>query len=233
MEALAQQPPETVANSAKKDETEAKLKIGREKKEGGDKAFKEALRQYHEVSLIAFINATPTAPVAGELNPHLMDAHRHAPTDATTHSAVDQLAKTEDGKSPKTEADILLEKLQSNICACHIKNENWKRAVETANQILKKSPENKKALLRKGKGLLGQGFTEKAIDVFQALEKQDPEDAEVKRELAAARAADKAATSKGLKKFKGFLNRPGASGSSGDVEEVTNVLEVSRIEEVS
>lgn len=41
MEAVMQQPPETVASSAKKDETEAKLKIGREKKEGGDKAFKE------------------------------------------------------------------------------------------------------------------------------------------------------------------------------------------------
>ncbi|KAG8864734.1 hypothetical protein FRB96_003319 [Tulasnella sp. 330] len=175
MEALAQQPPETVANSAKKDETEAKLKIGREKKEGGDKAFKEG----------------------------------------------------------DTKAGELTDSYSLHTLACHIKNENWKRAVETANQILKKSPENKKALLRKGKGLLGQGFTEKAIDVFQALEKQDPEDAEVKRELAAARAADKAATSKGLKKFKGFLNRPGASGSSGDVEEVTNVLEVSRIEEVS
>ncbi|KAG9027572.1 hypothetical protein FRB95_007603 [Tulasnella sp. JGI-2019a] len=232
MEAVSEQPPETVASSVKKEETEAKMKIGREKKEAGDKSFKEgdtkaALRQYHEAMMY----------VQG--------------IDKSVLGAIDQSAKTEDGKSPKTEADVLLEKLQSNICgesilvvctfcllilkpcheACHIKNENWKRAVETANQILKKSPENKKALLRKGKGLLGQGFTEKAVELFQTLEKQDPEDAEVKRELAAAKAADKAATSKGLKKFKGFLNKSGGSGHAA-VEEVTNVLEESRIEEV-
>jgi len=197
-------------NGGKKQETEAKLQTGREKKEGGDKAFKEgdtkaALRLYHEAMMY----------VQG--------------VDKSVLSAVEGSTDSND-KSKKTEADVLLEKIQSNICACHIKNENWKRALESANQILKKTPDNKKALLRKGKALLGQGFPEKAVIVFEGLVKQDPNDAEVKRELAAARVADKAATSQGLKKFKGFLNRP--SKETDEVEEVTNVLEESRIEEV-
>jgi len=212
MEASASLASELSSNNAKKQETNAKLKIGQEKKDAADKAFKEgdtktALRLYHEATLY----------VQG--------------VDKSVLNAVNPQEKSEGSK--RTEADVLLEKIQSNICACHIKNENWKRALETANQILKKSPENKKAKFRQGKAFLGQGFTEKAIEVFEALEKQDPIDLEIKRELALARTADKAATSKGLNKFKGFLNKPGKTDAVlGSVEGVANVLQESKIEEI-
>ena len=33
------------------------------------------------------------------------------------------------------QADEMLEKIYSNMSACHIKNGNWKRAVETADKV--------------------------------------------------------------------------------------------------
>ncbi|KAG8906798.1 Cullin-3 [Tulasnella sp. 403] len=144
-------------------------------------------------------------------------------------------SSTEPGKEKKTEADLILEKIFSNVCACHIKNQNWKRAEESANQVLKKNPDNNKAKFRKAKALAGQGYTEKAIVILEELHSKDPDDAEVKRELATVTAADKAATAKSMKKFKGMFSKTDSKREQdeGDnVEEVANVLEASRIEEV-
>ncbi|KAG8978117.1 hypothetical protein FRC05_011233 [Tulasnella sp. 425] len=149
-------------------------------------------------------------------------------------------SSAEPGKDKKTESDEMIEKIQGNICACHIKNGNWKRAEEAANQVLKRNPDNQKAKLRKAKALAGLGFAEKAVLLLEELHTANPNDAEITRELAKAKEADKEATARGFKKFKGFLSK--ASGEKAlaveesteteDVEQVTTKLEESRIEEV-
>ncbi|KAG9015626.1 Cullin-3 [Tulasnella sp. 427] len=210
-------------NAAHQADIERKLNIGKQKKGAADECFKSgdvkgALRNYHEALLyLQGLDKNAMSAMAGSL--------------------------AEPGKEKKTESDVLIEKIQSNICACHIKNGNWKRAEETANQVLKKNPDNQKAKLRKAKALAGQGFAEKAVAILEELHNANPDDAEISRELVKAKEADKAATARGFKKFKGFLSR--ASGenaiaredSSEDEDEdeevgkVTSRLEKSRIEE--
>ncbi|KAG9051559.1 Cullin-3 [Tulasnella sp. UAMH 9824] len=142
------------------------------------------------------------------------------------------------GKEKKAAADECF-KAGDIKGACHIKNGNWKRAEEAANQVLKKNPDNQKAKLRKAKALAGLGFAEKAVVILEELHTADPNDTEITRELAKAKEADKAATARGFKKFKGFLSKSSGaeavamdeSSDTDDVEEVTTKLEESRIEE--
>ena len=89
-----------------------------------------------------------------------------------------------------------MEKIYSNMAACHVKNGNWKRAIETADKVhcitppcfsspreiceadflfldqaLVINPKNYKALFRKSKALGEQGYFEKAekilLDILQ------------------------------------------------------------------
>lgn len=84
--------------------------------------------------------------------------------------------------------------------ACHLKTENWKRALYYADkvphshhsthrflktnsnsissnhyQVTAKNPENTKMLFRKAKALSGIGYTEKAIKVLEDLVAKNPE----------------------------------------------------------
>ena len=99
------------------------------------------------------------------------------------------------GLTASIQADEMLEKIYSNMSACHIKNSNWKRAVETADKVnplewrtrvyirlipimtqaLKKNEKNSKALLRKAKGLGEQGYFEKAEKILNDLLASDPD----------------------------------------------------------
>jgi hypothetical protein len=36
---------------------------------------------------------------------------------------------------PPGQIDEIIEKIYANMSACHIKNQNWKRAVETADKV--------------------------------------------------------------------------------------------------
>ncbi|KAG8916522.1 Cullin-3, partial [Tulasnella sp. 417] len=233
-------------NLAHKAEVDRKLNIGKEKKAAADECFKTgdikgALRNYHESLLyLQGLDKNAMSAIAG--------------------------SSAEPGKDKKTEAIGYDDRENSRkylwfvrvismyfaacnvfrFCvyptACHIKNGNWKRAEEAANQVLKKNPDNQKAKLRKAKALAGLGYADKAVVIFEELHAADPTDAEITRELAKAKEADKAATAKGFKKFKGFLSK--ASGEKAlamdessdtedvdEVEEVTSKLEESRIEE--
>lgn len=80
------------------------------------------------------------------------------------------------------------------MSACHLKNENWKRAVEAADKVrviqgqysmsvwlsalclqaLAKNENNGKAMFRKGKALGEQGFFERAVKVLEDLKKKCP-----------------------------------------------------------
>ena len=81
------------------------------------------------------------------------------------------------------------------MSACHLKNQNWKRAAETADKVrlidfrlhflgqsclllrfqaLAKNDSNYKAMFRKGKALGEQGFFDKALKVLEELKKKNP-----------------------------------------------------------
>ncbi|KIP07638.1 hypothetical protein PHLGIDRAFT_19134 [Phlebiopsis gigantea 11061_1 CR5-6] len=170
---------------------EQHMAVAKQKKDVGDQAFKagetvNALRAYHEA--VMYLEG---------LNKNAAQAMPSGPFDQPS-----------DGAKPKTEADEMLEKIYSNMSACHIKNGNWKRAVETADKALKKNEKNGKALLRKAKGLGEQGYFEKAEKILNDLLASDPDNkTAIEAELTRLRAADKERERVHNKKFKGFLNR--------------------------
>ncbi|KZS88064.1 hypothetical protein SISNIDRAFT_490418 [Sistotremastrum niveocremeum HHB9708] len=110
--------------------------------------------------------------------------------------------------APKTEADEILEKVYSNMAACHIKSGNWKRAVESADKALKKNENNSKALFRKAKAQAELGYTEKAEKILETLARKSPADAPAcNAELKRIRAIDAEREKKHNQKMKGFLSR--------------------------
>ncbi|KDQ15916.1 hypothetical protein BOTBODRAFT_31363 [Botryobasidium botryosum FD-172 SS1] len=178
-----------------KADVEAKLKIAKEKKAAGDEDFRKgdvqpALRSYHESLLyLQGLDKSVLSAVNGQNNP--------------------PPASTEGEKAApiRTEADELIEKIYCNMSACHIKNSNWTRALESANKALAKNENNTKALFRKAKALAGSGYTEKAIEVLEDLLEKTPNDAAVRAELKAVKAVDKERETKAMKTFKGMFNK--------------------------
>ncbi|KAJ1307711.1 hypothetical protein OPQ81_001800 [Rhizoctonia solani] len=183
---------------------EQKLTIGKEKKAAGDECFrsgdyKGALRAYHEAGL--YLNG---------LDKSLLPA--------LTGGAPEPEAKP-GAPQPKTEADELLEKIWTNMAACHLKGGNYKRVIELADKALKKNENNTKAKYRKAKAYAGQGYTEKAIDLLEELLKKDPNDAAMKKDLEEVKVKQAAIEKKGLAKFKGMYNRPTKEDKSDASEE--------------
>lgn len=126
-------------------------------------------------------------------------------TAITSGSIVDGAANEQ---KKKTEADEILEKVYSNMAACHLKQSNWKRAIETADKAIAQNADCYKALFRKAKALGELGFFEKAEKILEDLLKKDEADAPtLNAELARLRAVDKEREKAHNQKFKGFLNR--------------------------
>ncbi|KAG9104845.1 hypothetical protein FRC06_008075 [Ceratobasidium sp. 370] len=172
-----------------------KLQIGREKKAAGDDSFRKgdfkgALRSYHEAGL--YLNGLDKSFLP-----------------ALTGGADPEPPKP-GAPQPKTEVDELLEKIWTNMAACHLKGGNYKRVIELADKALKKA-----------KALAGQGYTEKAIAIIDELLKNDPNDEAMKKDLADIKASQAAVEKKGLSKFKGMYNRPSKDekGKGKEVEE--------------
>ncbi|KAH7341607.1 hypothetical protein B0J17DRAFT_647267 [Rhizoctonia solani] len=173
---------------------EQKLATGKEKKTAGDECFrngdyKGALRAYHEAGL--YLNG---------LDKSLLPA--------LTGGAAPEPEVKPGVPQPKTEADELLEKIWTNMAACHLKGGNYKRVIELADKALKKNENNSKAKYRKAKAFAAQGYTEKAIDILEDLLKQDPNDAAMKKDLEDIKVKQAAIEKKGMSKFKGMYNRP-------------------------
>jgi len=184
--------------------TETKIATAKQKKDSGDQAFKKgnvksALFSYHE-SLMYLLGLDKNALQSiGIGNP--------GPP-----------AKGEDGKEikEKTEIDEMLEKIYANMSACHIKNGNWQRAIDTADKALAKNEANYKAMFRKGKALGEMGFYEKAVKVLESVKEKSPSDGPaVTSELSRLRAIDNERERVHKQKLKGFLNRdPKMQGTS-------------------
>ncbi len=63
-------------------------------------------------------------------------------------------AATEEQKS---DIKAALAVVYSNMGACHLKNANYKRAIEVCNTALKNDPDNVKAKFRRAQAKLGEG----------------------------------------------------------------------------
>ncbi|KAL1727292.1 hypothetical protein EV714DRAFT_217567 [Schizophyllum commune] len=183
--------------------TEQKLNTAKQFKQTADQAFKEgkireALMSYH--SSLMYLNGldkNAMAAVSGKQNQPEPNPNGGAPT------------------SPKTEAHEILEKVYANMAACHIKNSNWKRAIETAAKALAKNPDNTKALFRKGKAECEDGYIERGIRTLEEVKKKNPaESASVDAEIARFRAIDAQKEKEHKKKMKGFLNKAEKKGES-------------------
>ncbi|KAI5983357.1 hypothetical protein EDD15DRAFT_1892190 [Pisolithus albus] len=172
---------------------ESKITTGRSKKDAGDAAFKSddvkgALWSYHEAVM------------------YLAGVDRNAKNIFDTGAPA---ASSDESKGEgKTEVDLILEKVYANMSACHIKQQNWKRALDTADKALAKNPKNSKALFRKGKALGEMGFFEKAETALLEAKKVSPaEETIVDAEIARLRAVDNERQRVADKKMRGWLSR--------------------------
>jgi tetratricopeptide (TPR) repeat protein len=70
--------------------------------------------------------------------------------------------------------DVMQEKIYGNMSSAHLKLGNWQRALDTAEQCLRKNPQNHKARFKKAKALGEIGFYERAEPILLDLLKQTP-----------------------------------------------------------
>lgn len=200
--------------------TALKLATARQKKDTADQAFKvgnvkDALKSYHEALMYLLGLDKNALQALGMASP--------PPADVTEGSK---------GKD-KTEVDDILEKIYANMSACHLKNQNWRRALETADKALAKNEDNYKAMFRKGKALGEQGFFEKAIKVLEDLRKKNPtDDILVTQEIARLRALDNERERAHKQKLKGFLNKADKKGAFLSDDPAPTESKASFIEEV-
>jgi len=184
--------------------TAQKLATAKQKKDTADQAFKQgkvkdALKAYHEALM------------------YLLGLDKNALQSIGIASKPAPSSDPADGSKAKerTEVDDILEKIYANMSACHLKNQNWKRAVETADKALAKNEANYKAMFRKGKALGEQGFFDKALKILEDLKTKNPSDATlVDQEIARLRAIDDEREKVHKKKLKGFLNKAEKKGET-------------------
>ncbi|KAJ7928909.1 TPR-like protein [Mycena leptocephala] len=204
--------------------TADKVAIAKEKKETADQAFKEgkiteALTAYHG-SLMYLLGLDKNA-----LQSMGMGSPAPPPTASSSTASPDSKAKE------KTEVDDIVEKIYANMSACHLKNKNWKRALETADKALAKNENNYKAMYRKAKALSEQGYFERAVKLLEDMKSKSPADAALAdAELTRLRAIDKERERANNKKLKGFLTRDKGEKRT---EEVIEQIQSATIEEVN
>ncbi|KIJ13448.1 hypothetical protein PAXINDRAFT_170512 [Paxillus involutus ATCC 200175] len=189
----------TVLTHEEKSAVTLKLEIARSKKDVADAAFKSgdlksALRSYHEALMY----------LHGIDKNALKSLGMSAPSPPPTF-AIDQAASA---KEEKVEVDVMLEKIYANMSACHLKQENWKRALDTAEKAIAKNPANSKALFRKAKALGELGYFERAEVVLAEVKKVAPNEAPmVDAELARQRVVDREKQKMHDQKLRGWLSR--------------------------
>ncbi|PFH53168.1 hypothetical protein AMATHDRAFT_1587 [Amanita thiersii Skay4041] len=182
----------------------AKINTAKQKKDTGDQAFKNgdlkaALQSYHEALM------------------YLVGLDKNALESMGASSS----AKPGSPESEqKTEIDELISKIYANMSACHIKQGNWKRTIETADKALTKNEKNYKAMFRKAKALGEQGYFEKAEALLKKLKEQNPTDASAAdAELSRLRTIDNERDRVNRQRMKGFLKKQDLSSQDKNAEE--------------
>ncbi|KAJ6576628.1 hypothetical protein DFH09DRAFT_1149892 [Mycena vulgaris] len=205
--------------------TAQKVAIAKEKKGVADQAFKEGKITEGESATRTIHLHLPTG-CRNALQSMGMGSPAPPPPAASSSSA----PPPPDAKAKeKTEVDDIVEKIYANMSACHLKNKNWKRALETADKALAKNENNYKAMFRKAKALAELGYFERAVKLLEDLKTKSPADAALAdAELSRLRALDKERERANNKKLKGthaqslpsaFLSREKADKKTEEVIE--------------
>ncbi|KAF8150660.1 hypothetical protein B0H34DRAFT_729735 [Crassisporium funariophilum] len=181
--------------------TALKVATAKQKKDAADQAFKlgntkDALKSYHEALMYLIgLDKNALQSIGMVATP---------PADATAGSK----------EKERTEVDDIIEKIYANMSACHLKNQNWKRAQETADKALAKNEKNYKAMYRKAKALGEQGFCDKAVKILEDLKSKNPTDtALADQEISRLRVIDNEREKAHKHKLKGFLNKADKKGA--------------------
>ncbi|KAG0090731.1 hypothetical protein BGZ93_009167, partial [Podila epicladia] len=175
---------------------EEKIKAALAHKDHGNEAFKQgdmkqALTQYHHAVLglsgldnkmsgMGMLSGMPPAPGGPE---------------SSSGSATDD---------QKNEIKTNLAVVYSNMGACHLKNQNYKRAIEVCNKALQYDPTNVKAKFRRAQAKLQEGNLAGAEADLNSLGEGVPG---VKAELEKLKKKSKDADEKQRKTMGGFLSR--------------------------
>ncbi|KAG0361632.1 hypothetical protein BC939DRAFT_131881 [Gamsiella multidivaricata] len=156
--------------------------LGNESFKQGD--TKKALTQYHlaVLALSGLDNQMSGMPMMSSMHPQ-------------------EGAATEEQRN---EIKLNLAVVYANMAACHLKNANYKRAIEVCNSALKNDPNSVKAKFRRGQAKLGDGNLAGAEADFLSLGEKVPG---VKAELEKIKKKSKEADEKQRKTMGGFLSR--------------------------
>ncbi|KAI1298622.1 hypothetical protein EDD11_006762 [Mortierella claussenii] len=158
-------------------------------KDQGNEAFKQgdvqkALMQYHlaVLALSGLDNQMSGMPMMSAMRP--------------------QDGAASEGQKNEIKSNLAV--IYSNMAACHLKNNNYKRAIEVCNSALKNDPDNFKAKFRRGQAKSGEGNIAGAEADFLSLGEKVPG---VKAELEKLKKKSKDADEKQRKTMGGFLSR--------------------------
>ncbi|KAJ3207313.1 hypothetical protein HDU67_007541 [Dinochytrium kinnereticum] len=166
---------------------EQKIEKGKEEKDLGNAAFKaanlpEALRHYHTAILY----------LTGLDNAHLK-------------SFVGGQKDLEE--SVKNDIKMTVNTCHSNMAACHLKAGNWEKAIRACDKALEKTPDNAKALFRRGKANLELKNLDRAESDFKKALEIEPKDAGIRAEIQRIKAIRQEYDQKQKKEWAGMFDR--------------------------
>ncbi|KAF9897138.1 hypothetical protein BX616_006112 [Lobosporangium transversale] len=158
-------------------------------KDMGNEAFKQgdihnALKQYHIaiLALSGLDNQMAGVPMMSAMNPQNGQVSEEQKNVIKTNLAV----------------------VYANMAACHLKRNNYKRAIDVCNSALKNDPDNVKAKFRRGQAKSAEGNIAGAEADFLSLGENVPG---VKAELEKLKKMSKEAEEKQRRTMGGFLSR--------------------------
>ncbi|GAA5897383.1 hypothetical protein JCM6882_001873 [Rhodosporidiobolus microsporus] len=177
-----------------------KLRLeGNEKFKAGD--LVGALRDYHTVLLSLKGLESPIGQLYPKPPPSVNE-----PTDEEKEAAE---------KAPLSKADEVKQAILNthlNSAAVHIKRENWKRALECAQQAKKMDEKNPKAAFREAQARIRLGEVNAGKKMLEDLNKSNP-DAAIAAELNRLKLGEKTTGSKVSAGFRGMYNKKPTNGS--------------------
>jgi tetratricopeptide (TPR) repeat protein len=75
----------------------------------------------------------------------------------------------------------------NNMAVCHLKRENWQRAIECGDSVIGMDPDNAKAYFRRGQAQAAMGAWHAATQDYKRAAELSPQDVLIRQALADAR----------------------------------------------
>ncbi|KAH8921218.1 hypothetical protein BT69DRAFT_1351773 [Atractiella rhizophila] len=116
----------------------------------------------------------------------------------------------EEGENLTKEIKRNMGLVYTNMAACHIKAENWKKALEFAQNATASDSTNSKALFREAQARIALGEVTRGRQILEDLQKNQ-DDSAVQQALAKLDKDEKARISRDRAQFQGMFNRGKAS----------------------